>query len=162
MWENNIKKLQQERTDIEVHYHVVQYVEAELSQLNWNGREIRNGRFISRIYQSPTIFNSCVIAFQTAVSLAIYAAYQKPRPTKPGTGSGMWIKLEKEHIAEVVNMSNNFKRYIDRTRDEDPSTIAKQQKLRDDSFGQEPEDEYSPMAATKRVGRSYYTGSGGR
>ena len=78
-------------------------------------------------------------AFQTAVTLAIYQAHRKPKPPEGGRGRGAerWITLERTHLEDVVNMSNNFKSYIHRTRDDSPSTEAKQRRLRDDRYGLE-------------------------
>ena len=43
IWKNNFERLKRERKDIGVDYEVKQYVETELAEQDWNGREIRNG-----------------------------------------------------------------------------------------------------------------------
>ena len=93
-----------------------------------------------KVYLSRYCFpNTCFrnLAFQTAVTLAVYSAYKKTDSTKGKSvpAAGRWIKLEREHLEDVVNMSNNFKEYINQTWDENPSTKAKHEKIRDDMHG---------------------------
>lgn len=72
-----------------------------LEDIEWNGREIRN-------------------AFQTAVALAEYEATiaQKKRLAKGGgregevEGKGLEIELRQDHFEKVVEMSDNFKKYL--------------------------------------------------
>ena len=45
VWKNNFDRLKRERKDIGVNYQVLQYVETELAEQDWNGREIRNGMY---------------------------------------------------------------------------------------------------------------------
>ena len=45
IWENFVKKLKKERTDIIITYRAIKYVteSKEMESVPWNGREIRNG-----------------------------------------------------------------------------------------------------------------------
>ncbi|KAI9695072.1 MAG: hypothetical protein M1820_008934 [Bogoriella megaspora] len=111
IWENNIERLRKERKDIKIDYNVPKYIKKDLLHLSWNGREIRN-------------------AFQTAVSLALFAARD---------GQASDVELTTKHIEQVVEMSNNFKTYIDSTLDADAAARAKFNKIRNDEFTAEQE-----------------------
>ncbi|KAF2233389.1 P-loop containing nucleoside triphosphate hydrolase protein [Viridothelium virens] len=119
IWKNNLRKLGKERRDVKVDYNVTKYIDNELLNLDWNGREIRN-------------------AFQTAVSLALFdSKHENERQAKESGSSERVIdaELTVDHIQQVVDMSDNFKKYINSTHGEDPATTAKFKKLRDDDFG---------------------------
>ena len=73
-----------------------------LKDIEWNGREIRN-------------------AFQTAVALAEYEAMQKITKAKKVTAGEesdeekketLDIELRQDHFEKVVEMSDNFKKYL--------------------------------------------------
>ena len=60
--------------------------------------------------------------------------------------------LELDHLKDVVKMSNNFKMYLNRTLNDSHATIAKQRKLRDDTFdpGKGREFQGSPSQRRER------------
>ncbi|THW39225.1 hypothetical protein D6D22_06384 [Aureobasidium pullulans] len=89
IWTNFIKKLEAERGDkMRVMMETRKYIESnDIKRLNLNGREIRN-------------------IFQTAVGLAEFECH------KDSEGK---IKLEEEHIAQVADISGEFKQYLDDT-----------------------------------------------
>ncbi|KAL1847379.1 hypothetical protein Daus18300_013964 [Diaporthe australafricana] len=110
VWETFVKKLANERGDyMRVTIGAQEYIREgkQLKQLSWNGREIRN-------------------AFQTAVSLAEYENKQD--------GEGK-IKLTEDHLKSVVELSKDFKDYIDNLHLADESKRALARKERLDSFG---------------------------
>ena len=74
---------------IEINKYAQQYVlnDAEVKDLMWNGREIRN-------------------ALQTAINLA---GYQTLQENKSG---GKVVEVEEEHFKSVVSMSRKFKTYM--------------------------------------------------
>lgn len=104
IWLQFFKKLELERSDeVCVAAGAKKYVMSDdvLEDIEWNGREIRN-------------------AFQTAVALAEYEATiaQKKRLAKDGgregevEGKGLEIELRQDHFEKVVEMSDNFKKYL--------------------------------------------------
>ncbi|KAL9040175.1 MAG: hypothetical protein Q9214_004591 [Letrouitia sp. 1 TL-2023] len=95
IWHGFFKRLHEDAEKIpgarkiEVDSYARNYVlhDQEVSDMLWNGREIRN-------------------ALQTAVSLASYEAFQE------GKSSGDLVKVEQEHFRSVVSMSRKFKEYM--------------------------------------------------
>ncbi|KAL4736596.1 hypothetical protein BDV11DRAFT_193452 [Aspergillus similis] len=110
IWDNHFKKLSRNHEnhghEIRCSYDAKEFVRKskDLRALEWNGREIRN-------------------AFQTAVALACFQAKQE---------DGRIPELTDEHLRQVVNMSQNFKNYLQAVRglDED---LAFAQRVRNDA-----------------------------
>jgi hypothetical protein len=91
IWLQFFSKLEKERGDeVQVKAGAKRYILSDdvLKDIEWNGREIRN-------------------AFQTAVALAEYEAMQ--RGEKDGK---LEIELRQDHFEKVVEMSDNFKKYL--------------------------------------------------
>ncbi|CAG8978561.1 hypothetical protein HYALB_00012435 [Hymenoscyphus albidus] len=103
IWLQLFQKLETERGDeVNVKAGAKRYILSDdvLKDIDWNGREIRN-------------------AFQTAVALAEYEAMQKvssrERVEKDGLGEdkkSLEIELRQDHFEKVVEMSDNFKKYL--------------------------------------------------
>lgn len=102
IWLQFFQKLETERGDeINVKAGAKRYVLSDdvLKDIEWNGREIRN-------------------AFQTAVALAEYEAEQKlKKGRKAEIEAGekektLEIELRQDHFEKVVEMSDNFKKYL--------------------------------------------------
>ena len=111
VWNNHFRKLQQdyEQGEREIRYEwdAKEYVQRsqEVRDLEWNGREIRNGKLTFLLYSSSlNNFTEIYIAFQTAVTLAL-------DETTPG-GVPM---VKESHLRQVVKMSQSFKDYIKST-----------------------------------------------
>ncbi|OCL15369.1 P-loop containing nucleoside triphosphate hydrolase protein [Glonium stellatum] len=111
IWDNTFDKLMSERGgDFEIAWNVESYVkhDPEVVNLNWNGREIRNG-------------------FQTAVTQAEFDAQ----------GTGAKVRLEKKHLEQVMRMSRAFEEYLNVTHKGDDSFLAKANGYRADDFDKE-------------------------
>jgi len=104
IWLQFFKKLETERAgELCVKAGAKKYILSDdvLEDTEWNGREIRN-------------------AFQTAVALAEYEATtkQKKRINSGGAkegeveGKNLDIELRQDHFEKVVEMSDNFKKYL--------------------------------------------------
>ena len=104
IWLQFFQKLELERSgEVCVAAGAKKYVLSDdvLEDIEWNGREIRN-------------------AFQTAVALAEYEATTKQKKRilaggkKEGEieGQGLEIELCQYHFEKVVDMSDNFKKYL--------------------------------------------------
>ncbi|KAH8687929.1 hypothetical protein BGZ60DRAFT_440107 [Tricladium varicosporioides] len=97
IWLQFFSKLEKERgEEVQVLAGAKRYILSDdvLKDIDWNGREIRN-------------------AFQTAVALAEYEAMQK------GNEEGkLHIELRQDHFEKVVEMSDNFKKYLASVSDE--------------------------------------------
>jgi hypothetical protein len=104
IWRQFFEKLELERSgEVQVRSGAKKFVMSDdvLEGIEWNGREIRN-------------------AFQTAVALAEYEATQnQKRRIKAGDrkegeveGQGLEIELRQDHFEKVVEMSDNFKKYL--------------------------------------------------
>jgi hypothetical protein len=101
IWKQFFEKLETERAgELQVRSGAKRFVLSDdvLEGIEWNGREIRN-------------------AFQTAVALAEYEATQKQKKAlggreKEGTVEGLEIELRQDHFEKVVEMSENFKKYL--------------------------------------------------
>jgi hypothetical protein len=112
IWENNFRKLQEdyEQGGREIHYEwsAKEYVQksTEVKELQWNGREIRNGKSSHDISQN-SVTNQLFVAFQTAVDLAIYDAKGKEIPV-----------VKESHLRKVVHMSRAFKEYMKATHED--------------------------------------------
>ncbi|KAG9230294.1 hypothetical protein BJ875DRAFT_385474 [Amylocarpus encephaloides] len=100
IWNQFFQKLEIERAnEVSVKAGAKRYVFSDdvLQDIDWNGREIRN-------------------AFQTAVALAEYEAMQKVEK-RGGKDVGpnketLEIELRQDHFEKVVEMSQNFKKYM--------------------------------------------------
>lgn len=96
IWLQFFKKLEVERADeITIKSAAKRYILSDdvLKDIEWNGREIRN-------------------AFQTAVALAEYEAEMK-RSKEGGDKEGkLEVELRQDHFEKVVEMSDNFKKYL--------------------------------------------------
>ncbi|KAH6695531.1 hypothetical protein F5X68DRAFT_163790 [Plectosphaerella plurivora] len=110
IWHNFAHKLTRERGDfIRLNLEAREYLSSSaLRSLKWNGREIRN-------------------AFQTAVSLAEYDA--KPYPGMEDT-----IQVTEDHFKAVIELSKDFKEYLDELhlKNEEGRAAARHERL--DSF----------------------------
>jgi hypothetical protein len=98
IWNSFFEKLKNdyENGGIEINYDydAKEYVKrsAEVTGLQWNGREIRN-------------------AFQTAVALAVFDA--RTEDEKKGAAKGTTVaKVKEKHLRQVVSMSTAFKKYM--------------------------------------------------
>lgn len=49
--------------------------------------------------------------------------------------------IKKEHVAQVAEMSGEFKAYLDEVHDESESTRAYKDNLRADNFGEEEQED---------------------
>ncbi|KAI0190854.1 P-loop containing nucleoside triphosphate hydrolase protein [Astrocystis sublimbata] len=108
IWKTFIDKLADERGDsMRLHIKAKDYIRGrEIQELKWNGREIRN-------------------AFQTAVSLAEYDAEM---------GEDGKVMVTDEHLRAVVELSSDFKAYLNELHkgDEAKRSLKKYERL--DSF----------------------------
>jgi len=109
VWNNHFRKLHQdyEQGEREIRYEwdAKEYVQRsqEVRDLEWNGREIRNGEMRSLL--SPLInLIDIYLAFQTAVTLALDEAVPDVVPV-----------VKESHLRQVVKMSQSFKDYIKST-----------------------------------------------
>jgi hypothetical protein len=99
IWLQFFQKLEAERGDeITIKSAAKRYILSDdvLNDIEWNGREIRN-------------------AFQTAVALAEYEAEQKKAKLLAkgeSVDEGVEIELRQDHFEKVVEMSDNFKKYL--------------------------------------------------
>ena len=118
IWKTSFRKLEKERPDIKLGQGVMDYAleNEKLLKLGWNGREIRN-------------------AFNTIVALAEFDAEQTRRSIGNRSGQGqeedVVVKLERDHLVQVVEMSRNFKDYMLRTKGMDESRYQKLLRVRD-------------------------------
>ncbi|TDZ54529.1 ATPase family AAA domain-containing protein 3B [Colletotrichum trifolii] len=108
IWKTFIDKLARERGDtMRLTIDAKEYIESMRKQgIKWNGREIRN-------------------AFQTAVALAEYDA------EKDSEGR---VKVTDNHLRAVVELSKDFKGYLDDLHTRDEGKRARQRMERLDSY----------------------------
>lgn len=139
IWSNLFRKLKEDHKyggpDIHYEYDAKEYVRKseEIKKLEWNGREIRNGKlaFLSRV--SPWL-NFIPTAFQSAVALALY-------DSRKARESGVSIEdsipeVKEAHLKEIAHMSTAFKNYITSTHQGvKDSDMAYRLGIRDDNFG---------------------------
>ncbi|KAI9751017.1 MAG: hypothetical protein M1815_001462 [Lichina confinis] len=107
VWQNFFSKLEKDRREfIHVPRQTKDYarLSLEIKELLWNGRAIRN-------------------AFQTAVTLAEFDFASKPN--KEGV-----VTVEEDHLQQVVNMSSNFKKYLNQIHAGDEAKRAKRRQER--------------------------------
>lgn len=130
IWDNLFNKLQEDHEhnggpEIRYDYYAKEYVakNAEVTALQWNGREIRNGKLKTSVL---AVINLLILsAFQTAVALAVYDAKHRNKGPVP--------KVMESHLKQVVSMSSAFRKYITATHDDkDHSTRAYIHGNRDD------------------------------
>ncbi|KAI8263968.1 hypothetical protein K4K58_012585 [Colletotrichum sp. SAR11_239] len=109
VWKTFIDKLAREKGEtMRLTIDAKEYIESTRKQgLKWNGREIRN-------------------AFQTAVALAEYEA------DKDGEGR---IMVKDDHLRAVVELSQDFKGYLNDLHRKDEGKRAEQRYERLDSYG---------------------------
>ncbi|KAI1372638.1 P-loop containing nucleoside triphosphate hydrolase protein [Hypoxylon crocopeplum] len=108
VWQTFIDKLARERGDyMRLNVDAKDYIRgADMRALQWNGREIRN-------------------AFQTAVSLAEYDAEK---------GEDGKIVITDEHLRAVVELSRDFKNYLNELHKGDEGKRAERKYERLDSY----------------------------
>ncbi|KAI0551808.1 P-loop containing nucleoside triphosphate hydrolase protein [Xylaria curta] len=108
IWQTFIEKLTKERGDyMRLNIDAKDYIRgSEMRALKWNGREIRN-------------------AFQTAVSLAEYDAEK---------GDDGKIIITDEHLRAVVELSRDFKAYLNELHKGDEAKRAERKYERLDSY----------------------------
>ncbi|KAI1502348.1 P-loop containing nucleoside triphosphate hydrolase protein [Biscogniauxia marginata] len=108
VWQTFMDKLAKERGDyMRLNVDAKDYIRgAEMRALKWNGREIRN-------------------AFQTAVSLAEYDAEK---------GEDGKIIITDEHLRAVVELSRDFKNYLNELHKGDEAKRAERKYERLDSY----------------------------
>ena len=138
IWDIFFNKLEAENKNFRVQYRTVEFAKqsAAMKELEWNGREIRNGMssLHSTYYCSPysavenlslecsnieKLLNLCV-AFNTAIALAEY-------DDKREEGK---ILVESRHLEQVAKMSRAFRNYMKDVHGMDTEKKAKGQKLR--------------------------------
>ncbi|KAK5254933.1 hypothetical protein LTR11_001693 [Exophiala xenobiotica] len=112
IWTTSFRKLAEDRPDVKVGPGFMDYAleNQRVLDLKWNGREIRN-------------------AFNTTVALAEFDAEKKRRAGK----AAHQVVMERSHLVQVVKMSEEFRKYMKRTRGLDESALAKAMKIRDDA-----------------------------
>jgi hypothetical protein len=118
IWNYNFEKLDSinEETGHEVRwsYKAREFVreDSKLKKLEWNGREIRNGK------PNPQVIwvKLTRTAFQTAVALATHDAKSQQGDAKP--------TVTESHMLMIVKMSAKFQEYMRRTRQNTPAEIA--------------------------------------
>ena len=123
IWTNFIEKLEAERGDkMRVMRETRKYIESnEIKRLCLNGREIRNSKYLRLSRQESRLTGRLV--FQTAVGLAEFEC------RKDSEGK---IKMEEDHIAQVAEMSGEFKQYLDETLEGDEDKRAQMLWMRKD------------------------------
>lgn len=129
IWHGFIKKLtinhENGGQEIRCSWSTKEYIEKskELRALEWNGREIRNGKQGS-IFWLHELEAHFISAFQTAVALACYEAKD----------NGRIPELQGDHIREVVDMSGKFKKYLKVLQGGDAVQVAWETGIRHDAF----------------------------
>lgn len=139
IWSSFFTKLEREREGkIRVSQDVRYYVkdDRDLLALEWNGREIRSGLFFpiptTPPQPHPLTRPLPSSGFQTAVALAEIEGLG----TSADGNSPEPIPVRVEHIAKVVEMSKEFKSYLDRLQQQTQDQLAAQMRLRyDPPFG---------------------------
>ncbi|KAK1995570.1 P-loop containing nucleoside triphosphate hydrolase protein, partial [Colletotrichum falcatum] len=126
VWDSFFNKLEEDReTTMRIMQSTRDYIESEdLRSLEWNGREIRNGK-----YPQPS-------PFQVAVALA------EARADRDGKGR---VLIKPEHIKASVQMSKEFKQYVTKIHKQDLGKVAAAMGNRYDAYGAD-----SPAQAVKR------------
>lgn len=129
IWHNFADKLKRERGDsIRLNIEAREYLQGStLRALKWNGREIRNGKSALPL-DAPPFMADTRAAFQTAVSLAEYEAI--PDPNVEGA-----IQVTEEHFKAVVELSQDFKEYLDELHDKNEADRAAARQERLDNYG---------------------------
>ncbi|KAK8075519.1 ATPase [Apiospora hydei] len=113
VWQTFVSNLESDRKGyMRLSYAAKEYIrESKKSDLKWNGWEIRNV--------------SCTLAFQTAVSLAEYDV----KKDEEGT-----ILVTDQHLRAVVELSKDFKDYLQELHSGDEDKRAQGRAERLDSF----------------------------
>ncbi|KAI1362713.1 hypothetical protein F5Y08DRAFT_261956 [Xylaria arbuscula] len=102
IWDNLFRKLKEDHKnggpEILYEYDAKQFVKKDpaVQKLKWNGREIRN-------------------AFQTAVALAVFDS--RVARDRGASEEDSIPEIKEKHLAQVVNMSTAFKKYITATHE---------------------------------------------
>jgi hypothetical protein len=128
VWKTFIDKLATERGDyMRLNIDAKEYLRgAEMRALKWNGREIRNGENTRTQFakdDTDTFWHT--IAFQTAVALAEFDA-ERDEENK--------IVLTDNHLRAVVELSRDFKQYLNDLHKGDEAKRAERKYDRLDSF----------------------------
>ena len=122
IWDNNIRRLKRHNPPIKVEQSAQDYIDDEVVELDWNGREIRNG---SCTQNSSYEITDRVQAFQTATALAQYDADNSKEP----------ITLKESHLRRVVGLASQFHRYLASVnQDLTQSDLAYKRRLRNDKI----------------------------
>ncbi|RYC59099.1 hypothetical protein CHU98_g7106 [Xylaria longipes] len=139
IWQTFIDKLVKERGDyMRLNIDAKDYIRgSEMRALEWNGREIRNGKLdppprplekmiFDQVYK-PKLGGRANnrTAFQTAVSLAEYDAEK---------GEDGKIVITDEHLRAVVELSRDFKTYLNELHKGDEAKRAERKYERLDSY----------------------------
>lgn len=126
VWESFFKKLERDKEGtMRVHDLTRAYVEetTDFDQLQWSGRDIRNGQLSARITIEFLFLTDLFSAFQIAVALA------ETKGDKDARGN---ILIMKEHIRTTVDMSKSFKQYLKALNKKDEDAMAAMKGLRND------------------------------
>jgi len=108
IWQNFSDKLIKDRgSSFRISIDAKEYIKSkQIKELKWNGREIRNGTYLSNSSSNIGLTVFLFTAFQTAVALAEYDG---------DTDEEGKILLKDTHLSSIVDMSRDFKEYLDRT-----------------------------------------------
>lgn len=110
IWKQFFDKLNDERVDFLVTKRAKSYIfdDEIMCQMEWNGREIRNGTSSLRSKAALQATNAFLrIAFQTAVALAEFRYLEDPNKTDEDCPT-----LDQRDFEEVGNMMRQFKDYL--------------------------------------------------
>lgn len=145
IWTQFFEKLEKERRrDIRIDRSARKYVfeNKDLRKIDWNGRQIRNGKFFSKMILQRSevrtgLMGSLLIimlplaAFQTAVAFAEYRFLQlKPEDKEEGEKAS----LEDQDFAKVCEMTIAFQGYMTSVHGMDEIKRARNERIRDDKF----------------------------
>jgi hypothetical protein len=100
IWNQFFSKLESDKRGVRVRKSARDFVlkDPDVASIAWNGREIRN-------------------AFQTAVALCEYEHKMQGEPGEPPA-------LERDHFEQVLEMSQQFKRYLQEVHGADEAERA--------------------------------------
>lgn len=120
-----IAKLTRERKDIRIPYDLNKYFEKDedLKNVEWNGREIRNGECLASLRIRCRANETS--AFQTTVALAEFQAREE---------ESIEIELKIDYLDQVVKMSKRFKDYLSTIPDGNVAKKALRYGKRNDEF----------------------------
>lgn len=128
VWRTFVNKLSDERGNyIRLNAAAKEYIYSkEVCSMKWNGREIRNGKSgITRLVQSRVHANTVDEAFQTAVALSEFDG----KKDEEGT-----ILMTDDHFRPVMELSHDFKGYLNELHKRDEEKRAEVHLERLDSY----------------------------